>query len=211
LEKEQELIEWQGQHSHTGVLAWKNRIICYGEESPEQILSNENNFRIHPFETQQKVMGAVLREVGIVQNVIINLRRGDEWPEGDRGVPTLLDGHMRVGMAISVGQPTIPITYVDLSPDEESEILATLDTITGMAAIDKDQLQSIFDAVKTQEPDITEMMKELSNKPKEDVDPDALVPVIMKFPPEDAKLIQTHIRGDGMALWSSRIIDVFRT
>src|SRR5665647_367372 len=94
---------------------WQNRITRYGEAAPDQLLANPKNWRTHP-QAQQDALYGALRKVGIVQNVVVNERSGK-----------MLDGHLRVQMAISSGQPTVPITYVDLSDDEEALILATID------------------------------------------------------------------------------------
>jgi len=34
---------------------WKNRIIGYGEEEPDQLLANPKNWRIHPSDQQEAV------------------------------------------------------------------------------------------------------------------------------------------------------------
>ena len=81
---------------------WRNRIVGYGEEAPDQLLANDRNWRIHP-KAQQDALAGVLREVGLVQNVIVNQRTGK-----------VVDGHLRVSLAISENQPKISITYVDL-------------------------------------------------------------------------------------------------
>ena len=52
---------------------WRNRIIGVGEIDPEQILANPLNFRIHPKNQQDALLG-VLDEVGWVQDVIVNAR-----------------------------------------------------------------------------------------------------------------------------------------
>lgn len=102
---------------------WRNRIIGHGEEDAEQLLANPKNWRIHPRE-QQEALEAVLANVGWVQNVIVNKRTG-----------FVVDGHARVAMAISKQEP-VPVVYVDLSEQEESLILATLDPLSAMAGKD---------------------------------------------------------------------------
>ena len=86
----------------SSVSPWANRIVGYGEEAPEQLLANDKNWRIHP-KGQQDALAGVLAKVGIVQNVIVNQRSGK-----------CVDGHLRIEMAISQGQPKVPVT-VDLS------------------------------------------------------------------------------------------------
>lgn len=115
--------------------AWRNRIVGYGEEAPDQLLAHPQNFRIHPGD-QQDAMGGVLDEVGIVQNVIVNRTTGH-----------VLDGHLRIKLALRQGQPTVPITYVELSEAEEKLVLATLDQITELAGRDKVLLRELLEDV----------------------------------------------------------------
>lgn len=117
---------------------WRNRIIGYGEEAPDKLLANPLNFRRHP-KGQQKAMSGTLATLGIVQNVIVNKRTGH-----------MIDGHLRVELALRERQPKVPITYVDLSDDEEKLALATFDPISGMAAIDHEQMQELLAAIPDQ-------------------------------------------------------------
>ena len=111
---------------------WRNRITRYGEEAPDQLLAHELNFRIHP-KAQQDALKEVLHRVGLVQNVIISERTGK-----------CLDGHLRIQMAISENQPTIPITYVDVEPEEEALILASIDPLSAMAGTDTEKLTDLL-------------------------------------------------------------------
>jgi len=117
-------------------VVWQNRIIRYGEAAPDQLLANPKNWRVHP-QAQQDALEGALRKVGIVQNVVVNERSGK-----------MIDGHLRVQMAISSGQPTVPITYVDLSDEEEALILATIDPVTGLAGTDQTLLDSLITDIR---------------------------------------------------------------
>src|SRR6202049_3215228 len=117
-------------------IIWRNRIVGYGEEAPDQLLANEKNWRIHP-KSQQDALKGALSKVGIVQNVIVNRRSGK-----------MIDGHLRAQMAISEGQPLVPITYVDLSDEEEALILATIDPVTGLAGTDQELLDSLITDIR---------------------------------------------------------------
>ena len=98
-----------------GEAAWANRIVGEGYEAPDQLLAAPDNWRIHPRE-QQEALEGVLDRVGWVTRIIVNKRTGH-----------VIDGHLRVSLAISRGEPTVPVTYVDLSDREEGLVLATLD------------------------------------------------------------------------------------
>lgn len=114
---------------------WNTKIVGYGTVEVDQILANPRNYRIHT-RAQQEALAAVLSDVGIIQNLIINQRTSEDWPADDRHVETLIDGHCRVMLALRAGQPTLPVTYVDLTPQEEYTALATLDPIASMAGMD---------------------------------------------------------------------------
>lgn len=116
-------------------MSWRNRIIGHEDVDPEQLLANPGNWRIHP-QAQQVALSTALNTVGIVQSVIVNQRTG-----------FVVDGHLRVSMALRTGQPSIPVTYVDLSDSEERLILASLDSITGMAVPDREILAELLDSI----------------------------------------------------------------
>src|SRR3984893_17203589 len=116
-------------------IPWRSRIVGYGEESPGQLLANPFNFRVHNA-LQEKALGGVLREIGIVENVLVN-----------RSTGRMLDGHLRVAMAISDGQPKIPATYVELTEQEEKVVLATFDPLSAMAGQDEAIFKSLVDGM----------------------------------------------------------------
>ncbi|MCX6625489.1 MAG: site-specific DNA-methyltransferase [Acidobacteria bacterium] len=60
----------------------------------------------------------------------------------------MIDGHLRARMAISSGQPTVPITFVSLSDEEEALILATIDPVTGLAGTDQELLDSLITDIR---------------------------------------------------------------
>jgi DNA modification methylase len=132
-------------HTH-----WTNRITRYGEESPDQLLAHPLNFRTHP-KPQHDALSGVLAEVGVVQNVIVNERTGH-----------VVDGHLRIALAMQENQPTIPVTYVDLSAEEEALILATLDPISAMAGADRDKLDDLLRDVSTSDAAVMAMLSDLA-------------------------------------------------
>jgi len=132
-----------------GAQGWRNRIIGEGEEAPDQLLANPANWRIHP-KQQQDALAGVLNEVGWVQRVIVNQRTGH-----------LVDGHLRVALALRQDAPTVPVLYVDLDEAEERLILASLDPLAAMAAPDKEKLRDLLDGVQTGEAAVQAMLAEL--------------------------------------------------
>jgi nitrate reductase alpha subunit len=131
---------------------WQNRIVGHGEERPDQLLANPKNWRIHP-KAQQDALAGVLDEVGWVAEVIVNRTTGH-----------VVDGHLRVGIALSRNEPVIPVRYVDLTEAEEALVLATIDPISAMASVDKEQLASLLHDVESATPAISEMLTDLANR-----------------------------------------------
>lgn len=125
---------------------WRNRIVGEGVESPDQLLANPSNWRIHP-KFQQDVLSSVLDEVGWIQEVIVNQTTG-----------FILDGHLRVTLAMRHGEKTIPVKYVELTLEEEALILATLDPLAGLAVADDAKLRELHEQIKSDDAAIQAMM-----------------------------------------------------
>jgi len=111
---------------------WSNRIVSYGEEDPEQLLANPLNWRVHP-KAQQVSLTGVLDDIGFISPVIVNRTTGH-----------MVDGHLRVSLALRNNVPSIPVIYVELSEQEEKEALVTLDPIANMAAADMKNLETLI-------------------------------------------------------------------
>lgn len=114
---------------------WANRIVSVGEVDPTTLLANPANWRIHP-DNQREALRGSLDRVGWVERVMVNQRTG-----------FVIDGHLRVAMAIARKQQSIPVSYVDLTPDEEAFVLATLDPIAALAETDSEMLRALAEAV----------------------------------------------------------------
>lgn len=130
---------------------WANRIIGEGFEDPEQLLANPLNFRIHP-KAQQDALAGVLNEVGWVQRVIVNQR-----------TQHVIDGHLRVSMAISQGETQVPVIYVDLTEAEEKLILSTIDPLSAMAVTDAAKLDELLREVNSGEAGVQAMLAALAS------------------------------------------------
>ena len=115
---------------------WKNRIVGGGEEPPDQLLANPRNWRVHP-KGQQDALAGALDEVGWVTGVIVNRRSG-----------CVVDGHLRVSLAISRGEVSVPVQYVDLDDREEAIVLASLDPIGALAGRDHGLLAKLVDGLE---------------------------------------------------------------
>ena len=131
---------------------WQNRITRYGSEAPDQLAANPRNWRTHP-KSQTDALAGVLREVGVVQNVIVNERTG-----------YVVDGHARISLALRDGQASVPVTYVDLSEEEEALILSTLDPLSAMAGADAAQLDALLRDVSSGDPAVQQMLSALAEQ-----------------------------------------------
>jgi hypothetical protein len=118
-------------------MKYKIRIKGYADVPPDQLLANPKNFRLHP-KHQQEVLSNVLSTVGVVQNVIVNETTGH-----------VIDGHLRIALALRNDEPTVPVTLVELSPEEEDIIMASFDPIGALANSDKDKLEELLADIQT--------------------------------------------------------------
>ena len=135
-----------------GQAPWANRIVSHGEEAPDKLIANERNWRTRTA-TQRSALSSVLTEVGLVQSVVVNSTTGH-----------LIDGHLRVELARSQGQPTIPVVYVELSDDEEHLVLATLDPIAAMAGADHDKLAELLASIESQDEQVRGLLEEIARQ-----------------------------------------------
>lgn len=129
---------------------WRNRIVGTGEEAPDQLVANPMNWRTHPGNQRDALRGS-LASVGWVQQVLVNKRTGH-----------VVDGHARVEEALSRGEATVPVLYVDLSPEEEALVLATLDPISAMANTDDAKLRELLAGITVDDEGLAAMLGKLS-------------------------------------------------
>ena len=112
--------------------AWRNRIVGHADVAPGELVPNPRNWRTHP-QGQQRALAGALGEVGWVAEVLVNRTTGN-----------VVDGHLRIELALSRHEPTVPVTYVELSDDEERLVLASLDPLAAMATAEQEQLAALL-------------------------------------------------------------------
>lgn len=132
--------------------ALQNRIVGHADVPPADLLAHPHNFRRHPGEQRDALRGS-LNELGWVKTVLVNQRTGH-----------VIDGHARVEEALRSDQPTVPVTYVDLSEAEESKALVLLDPITGMATHDAESLSALLAQVTTTDAGVQGLLDELAHE-----------------------------------------------
>jgi hypothetical protein len=132
----------------------KNRIVAHDDVAPDQLLASPSNYRRHPT-TQLEALRGSLRELGWVKTIIVNRRTGH-----------VVDGHARVEEAMRQGAPTVPVSYVDLDPQEELLALASLDPMAELAVHDEDSLDELLKEVQSQEPGLQQMLDDIRTMPR---------------------------------------------
>ena len=142
----------KGKQSPEATTLWKSRIIGHGSESPEQLLANPWNARRHPG-PQRDAMRGSLDAVGWVAEVTVNVQ-----------TQHVVDGHLRIEEAISHNEPTVPVTYVDLTEEEERLVLATLDPLSAMATYDTEALMALLDGLSSGNAGLDALLGDLAGK-----------------------------------------------
>ena len=164
---------------------WQNRIVGQGDASPEDLVPHPQNWRVHS-KAQRRALEAVLDHVGWIDQLIVNRRTGH-----------LINGHLRGELALGRGEASVPVTYVDLSEEDEQLVLATFDPLSMMAGTDAETLQGLLNSVDAPRAALRDLLDLVASAAGLDdllgdglVDPDETPPL------EDAPVSQ---RGD---LWS---------
>lgn len=143
-------------------MAWVNRIVGHDDVNPKELVSNDLNWRTHP-KAQQDALAGTLDDLGIIDDVIVNKRTSDEWKD-QKGVPTIVDGHLRVRLAIKNGEKTIPVKYVDLTPRQENLALATIDPIAALATTDTEALKQLIRNTNATDARVLKFIEEMTEK-----------------------------------------------
>jgi len=132
---------------------WKKLAVRMRDVDPRSLTTNPKNWRTH---------GAAQREA--LRGSIHELGYGDPVELMD-GTDLILDGHLRVDLAIQEGQETI--TVVDMALYTESEAdqyLLTKDPIAAMANSDKERLDTLMRDVSTGEAAVQAMIAEMAER-----------------------------------------------
>jgi DNA modification methylase len=129
---------------------WRSRIVGSGSEDPSQLLANPRNWRTHPVAQREALRGS-LDTVGWVAQIMVNTTTGH-----------VIDGHARVEEAISRGEPSVPVLYVELSPEEEELVLASFDPIAAMAEADRAALDALLAELSVDDAGLAALLADLA-------------------------------------------------
>jgi DNA modification methylase len=160
--------------------------VGHAELDPRALVPNPANWRRHPARQQRALAGAI-DEVGLVAGVTVNRTTGH-----------LVDGHLRVELALARGEPTVPVTYVALTPEEERLVLASLDPLGAMADADAAKLATLLAQVTPTDEALAAMLAELAQRygilPAGGTDPDEVPapPEVATTQPGDLWILGDH-------------------
>lgn len=146
---------------------FQNRIVGEDIVDPATLVPNPQNWRVHPAH-QTEAVAAALSRVGWVQRVIVNRTTGH-----------LVDGHLRLSVALERGESEIPVNYVELEEGEEKLVLATLDPLGALAVADVELLEQLRAEADAQGP-LSDVLDDLIGAERaglDELDTDAHGPV----------------------------------
>lgn len=101
-----------------------NRIIGRAWIDPATLIPHPLNVWAHP-PLQQAATREGLDELGWLDRIIVNVQTSH-----------ILNGHLRVQLAIEAGAALVPIVQVDVEPDDEATVIATFDRLGQLAVND---------------------------------------------------------------------------
>jgi hypothetical protein len=131
---------------------WRSRIVGHADVAPADLVPNPRNWRTHPADQQRALTGA-LSEIGWVAEVLVNQTTGH-----------VVDGHLRVELALARHETMVPVTYVGLSEAEEQLVLATLDPLAAMATAEKDALAALLAGLSPGDGALATLLAELAEQ-----------------------------------------------
>lgn len=158
---------------------WRSRIVRSGVADPKTLNANPRNWRTHPPE-QRRALIEMLDTVGYVQQVVVNRTTGN-----------LVDGHLRVELAVERGEKRIPVVYVELTEDEEARVLAALDPLAAMAGVDTDRLGSLLREMTLDDGSLSRMLGDMARRSRIDMRSTA---VPLADPDDIPAIVDTDIR-----------------
>ena len=155
----------------------RNRIIAHEEIDPQGLLANPRNWRVHK-RLQRQALAGVLEEVGWVKSILVNRRTG-----------YVVDGHLRLELALERGEASVPVDFVDLDEEEEALILATFDPLANLAGVDDERLAEVLAAARTDDPAVRELLASIRPPaPKEEKEAEG------GLPPAEAALEKWQVK-----------------
>lgn len=129
-------------------MSLKNKIVNFATVNPSELQEHPLNFRVHP-KQQIEGMSGILDEIGWLDAIKVNVNTG-----------TIVDGHMRLRIALEKQEEEVPVIYLDLTEEEEKKALLTINPIATFAKENSDKIQQLIDIVSISD----ERMKSIVDK-----------------------------------------------
>jgi len=143
-------------------MKFKNRIKELRLVTASELVGNKKNWRKHP-KNQKKVMSGILHEIGYADALIAR-----ELPDGKL---ELIDGHLRAEI---VNDAIVPVLVLDVTEQEASTLLATLDHVGSLADIDSNMLNDLIASLEISDVSLREFLN--PQKTQESIDaPESIV------------------------------------
>lgn len=131
---------------------WKNRIVSHDNIDPKMLIENPFNMAIHT-DMQKQLMTGVFDEIGWLQSVIVNTTTNH-----------IIDGHMRISLAIKNNQDSVPVSYVELDDEEEKKALMSINPIAMMVVEKKEKVEEILRSISPNNKDFGVLLKSIADR-----------------------------------------------
>ena len=132
--------------------AFRNRIKEYRNIRAADLVGNPLNWREHP-ETQKTAMRAVLKEIGIVDALLVRDRQD--------GTYDIIDGHLRASL---MPEDQVPCLVLDVDETEAQKVLLTFDPISGMAESNGQNLQELLRQIEFSDQSLQALMEDIADE-----------------------------------------------
>ncbi len=136
--------------------SFRSRIVGHEDVSPALIKPHALNYRKHP-ESQMGALRGSMDDMGWLKTVLVSKR-----------THTIIDGHARWEEA-QRRKILVPVTWLDLTPDEENKALALLDPITEMATRDDALFAQLLDSIESDNEAVKQTLSKLSELKDEEM------------------------------------------
>lgn len=118
-------------------MAYAVRIVGHEDVDPKVLVPNPSNWREHP-DFQRAALNGALTDIGWVDEIMVNKTTG-----------RIIDGHLRLDLALKQDEPLVPVRWVELTPEEEAIVLITYDPLGDLSRRTDAMLRELIDGINT--------------------------------------------------------------
>ncbi len=133
-------------------MSYKNKIVGHEDIDPSKILANPLNPREHP-EVQISMMDGILKDIGWLTEIIVN-----------KNNMHIVDGLMRHALSIYKGEATVPVTWVDLTDEEERKALLTFNPVALLARQNKEKTAELIATTQALSTDMQRLIDDIAKR-----------------------------------------------